>query len=213
MNENVYSRIFSRRIVPLVSFDDVSQAIPLADALLAGGFDSVEVTFRTTAAAAAIAAIARERPQMLVGAGTVLTVANLEAAISAGAKFAVAPGFNPKIVAAAQARGLPFLPGVATPTEVEAALDAGLTSLKFFPAAPMGGVKFLSAIYAPYRHTGVKFLATGGVSASNLAEWLSCPAVGAVGGSWLASHDDLAAARWDAIAAKCAEAARIAASI
>lgn len=213
MKEDIFARIFGGRIVPLVSFDDVSQAVPLADALLAGGFDSVEVTFRTAAGAAGIAAIAKARPQMLVGAGTVLTEANVEAAVAAGAKFAVAPGFNPKIVAAAQARGLPFLPGVATPSEVERALDAGLTNLKFFPASQMGGVKYLSAIYAPYRHTGVKFLATGGVSEKNLAEWLACPAVGAVGGSWLASKDDLANGRWDAIAAKCAEAAKIAAAL
>lgn len=207
---NILDGIAAKKIVPLVSFDSPEQAVPLADALLAGGFDSVEVTFRTAAGAAGIAAIAKERPQMLVGAGTVLNEASLEAAIASGAKFAVAPGFNPKVVAAAQRLGLPFVPGVATPSEVERGLDAGLTLLKFFPAGPMGGVKFLSAIYAPYRHTGVKFLATGGVSEANLAEWLACPAIAAVGGSWLAPKDDLAAGRWAAIAERCRAARRIA---
>lgn len=198
--------IAQHRIVPVIAIESVAHALPLADALLAGGLPIIEVTFRTAAALDVIRVLALERPQLLVGAGTVLDPATVDAAAEAGARFALAPGCSPATVNRARAIGLPFVPGVQTPSEVELALSLGCTTLKFFPAEAAGGVKMLEAIHAPYKHTGVRFVPTGGVSPANLASYLACAAVAAVGGTWLAKPSDMAEGRFDEIAARSRDA-------
>lgn len=198
--------IARHRIVPVIAIDSVDHALPLADALIAGGLPIIEVTFRTAAAVEVIRLLARERPGLLVGAGTVLDPATVDAAAEAGARFALAPGCAPATVQRARAIGLPFVPGVQTPSEVELALSLGCTTLKFFPAEAAGGVKMLEAIHAPYRHTGVRFVPTGGVSPANLASYLGCAAVAAVGGTWLAKPSDMAAGDFAGIGARTREA-------
>jgi 2-dehydro-3-deoxyphosphogluconate aldolase / (4S)-4-hydroxy-2-oxoglutarate aldolase len=199
-------RLGAAGVVPVVALDHIQHALPLADALLNGGIPVIEVTFRTAAAAEVIRLLTRERPNLLVGAGTVLTAENARAAKDAGAKFAVAPGLNPAMVKLTGELGLPFIPGVATPTEVEMALSLGCRLLKYFPAGLMGGAKMLSAICAPYGHTGVRFIPTGGVSPANLASYFALSAVVAVGGTWLARKDDLTAEKWNEIRRRCAAA-------
>jgi len=211
MNHDPLSVIARHRIVPVIAIDSIDQALPLADALIAGGLPVIEVTFRTKAAADVIRLLSRERPALLVGAGTVLDAATAEAALAAVAKFALAPGCHPATVARAQALGLPFVPGVQTPSEVELALSLGCRVLKFFPAEVAGGVKMLEAIYAPYKHTGVRFVPTGGVSPGNLNAYLGCDAVAAVGGTWLAKPADLQSGLFDEIAVRTREAVAIAA--
>ena len=194
------------RIVPVIAIDHVEAALPLADALLAGGLPIVEITFRTAVAAEVIQLLSRERPQLLVGAGTVLDPHTVDAAIDAGARFALAPGCLPATLAHAKARGLPFIPGVQTPTEVETARSLGCSLMKFFPAEAAGGLPMLEAIYAPYRHTGIQFIPTGGISPSNLQAYLQSPAVAAVGGTWLARPADLHAGCYAEITARVREA-------
>jgi 2-dehydro-3-deoxyphosphogluconate aldolase/(4S)-4-hydroxy-2-oxoglutarate aldolase len=203
--------IAQHRVVPVIAIESAAHALPLADALLAGGLPIIEVTFRTKAAIDVIRLLARERPQLLVGAGTVLDPATVDAAAEAGARFALAPGCSPATVQRARAIGLPFVPGVQTPSEVELALSLGCTTLKFFPAEAAGGVKMLDAIHAPYKHTGVRFVPTGGVSPANLATYLACGAVAAVGGTWLAKPSDMAEGRFDEIAARTRDAVAMAA--
>jgi len=159
----------------------------------------MEITFRTAAAEAAIRDIAGRFPAMCVGAGTLLTVEQVERARGAGAQFGVAPGLNPKIVRAAQQAGLAMVPGVMTPTELEAAMDLGCRTLKFFPAEAAGGVKMLKALSGPYGHTGVKFIPTGGIDAKNMRDYLALPAVAAIGGSWMVEKKLIAEARWSEI--------------
>ncbi|WP_433206973.1 bifunctional 4-hydroxy-2-oxoglutarate aldolase/2-dehydro-3-deoxy-phosphogluconate aldolase [Dactylosporangium sp. CS-047395] len=191
--------IAAKKIVPVVVLDDAGAAADLADALLAGGLGLAEVTFRTAAAADAITAMAT-RPGMLVGAGTVLTAAQVDRAVDAGARFVVSPGFSPAVVARCQTRGVPVFPGVASPTEIMQALDAGLDTVKFFPAEQLGGVPMVKALAAPFR--SVKFVPTGGVNTGNLADYLAIPSVVAVGGTWMVAPDLLAARDWDAVTAR-----------
>jgi 2-dehydro-3-deoxyphosphogluconate aldolase/(4S)-4-hydroxy-2-oxoglutarate aldolase len=194
--ETIAGRIAGKRIVPVVVIDDVGQAIPLAEALQAGGLDVVEITLRTPAAEAAIEAICRKFPRMLVGAGTILEEAQIPRVVAAGAQFGVAPGLNEAVVRKAQACGLPFIPGVMTPSEVECALALGCRILKFFPADAAGGVKMLRSIAAPYAHTGVKFIPLGGLNATNAAEYLTLPSVIALGGSWIVDRKLIAENNW-----------------
>jgi 2-dehydro-3-deoxyphosphogluconate aldolase/(4S)-4-hydroxy-2-oxoglutarate aldolase len=200
---NVYDQIARLRVVPVVAIESVEAALPLADALIAGGLPIAEITFRTQAAAAVIRRLRCERPQLLVGAGTVTHPDQVLAAKECGAAFAVAPGVNLKVMRAARDAGLPFAPGVMTPTDVETALDAGVHVLKFFPAAAAGGVKMLASLAAPYAHLGVRFIPTGGISLDNVQEYLREKSVLAVGGTWLATKDDIAAGRWQNIAENC----------
>ena len=211
--QEVFEKIAEFGVVPVIAIDSAEQALPLADALIAGGLPLAEITFRTEAAAETIRQIAKNRPQMLVGAGTVLTPATVAAARDAGAAFAVAPGLNARVVGSARALNLPFVPGTANPSDVEIGLELGCKLLKFFPAEALGGAKLLSAIYAPYKHTGVKFMPTGGVTADNLESYLSLNAVAAVGGTWLAKNADIAAGNWDAIADRCRAAREIVARV
>jgi 2-dehydro-3-deoxyphosphogluconate aldolase/(4S)-4-hydroxy-2-oxoglutarate aldolase len=196
--------IAAGRILPVVVLDDAAGAEPLATALLEGGLRAIEVTFRTDAAAAAIAGITGYTEEMLVGAGTVLTAEQVDRAVEAGARFVVTPGFGPAVVRRCQELGVPVFPGVATATEIQMALDAGLTTVKFFPAEQLGGVAMVKALSAPYR--SVRFIPTGGVNAGNVASYLAVPSVIAVGGTWMVAPDLLAAKDWTAVTDRTREA-------
>ena len=189
-------RILAKRIVPVVVLDHVESAEPLAEALLAGGLDIMEITFRTAAAEAAIERIAARYPEILLGAGTLLDKELVKRAKNAGAVFGLAPGFNPEIVLAAKEIGLQFSPGVMTPSEVEGALALGCRLLKFFPAEMAGGVNMLKALAGPYGHTAVRFIPTGGVSLGNLAAYLKLPVVAAIGGSWMVDKQLVNDGKW-----------------
>jgi 2-dehydro-3-deoxyphosphogluconate aldolase/(4S)-4-hydroxy-2-oxoglutarate aldolase len=200
MNQQaVIERITARKIIPIAVIDDAEQAVPLAEALLAGGLDVIEITLRTPAAERALATISKTFPQMLAGAGTILDEAQIPRVAAAGGRFGVAPGLNEAVVRKAQACGLPFIPGVMTPSEVERALALGCKLLKFFPADAAGGVKMLKAIAGPYAHTGVKFIPLGGLNVTNAAEYLALPGVAAVGGSWIVERKLIAEKNWTAI--------------
>jgi len=190
-------RFAALRIIPVIVIDDPDDAVPLARALCDGGLPCAEITLRTPRALESLRRIAAEMPDMFVGAGTVLTPAQAAAARDAGAKFVVAPGFNPAVVERCRAIELPVFPGVATPTEIEMAFGAGLSVLKFFPAEPMGGLAYLKAVAGPY--TGVRFIPTGGIGPSNLASYLGFSRVVACGGSWMAPNDWIAARQFDRV--------------
>ena len=190
------SRIEALRIVPVVSMEHATDAPALGEALLAGGLPIAEITFRTDAAEASIRALAR-RGELLVGAGTVLDVQTAQRALNAGAKFIVSPGFNPKVVSWCLKAGVPITPGVATPTDIEMALDHGLSVVKFFPSEALGGLPMLKAIAAPYPM--MRFIPTGGIDAANLGEYLRFPGVLACGGSWMVAKELLAEKRFDQI--------------
>lgn len=188
-----------RKIVPVIQLTDPAQALPLAEALLAGGIDVMEITLRSDAALPAIHTVSESLPEMTVGAGTILTPEQLTQARDAGSQFGVAPGLNPRVVEAARAADLLFIPGVATASEVEQALELGCRLQKFFPAGPLGGIPMLKALAGPYRHTGVQFIPLGGVTPDQLGDYLALDVVGAVGGSWLAPASALAAGDWATI--------------
>lgn len=192
------------RLVPLIVIEDAARAGALGNALAAGGLPIAEVAFRTPAARESLARMAGECPDVLVGAGTVLSVEQVIDAQRAGARFIVAPGLNARVVERCQEFGLPVFPGVCTPTEVEAALELGLTTLKFFPAEPMGGLPFLQAIAAPYRD--VDFIPTGGITAANLPSYLAFSRVAACGGSWMAPAAWIASGAFDKVSAAAREA-------
>jgi 2-dehydro-3-deoxyphosphogluconate aldolase / (4S)-4-hydroxy-2-oxoglutarate aldolase len=192
-------------VVPVITLARPEQGEPVAEALLAGGLTCAEITFRSDAAAAAIEMIRSRVPALLVGAGTILTTAQADAAIAAGASFIVAPGFNPAIVDHVLGRGIPMLPGVCTPSEIEQALARGLHLVKFFPAAAMGGVAYLRALAGPYPM--VRYVPTGGITAGDVAAYLALPSVVAVGGTWLAASDLVAGGAWETIRGLAAEAA------
>jgi 2-dehydro-3-deoxyphosphogluconate aldolase / (4S)-4-hydroxy-2-oxoglutarate aldolase len=205
--------VTAKRIVPVVVIHDAERAVPLAEALLAGGLNVIEITFRTPASEEAVARVAAAFPKMIVGAGTLLTSAQVIRARDVGAKFGVAPGFNPAVVATAREVGLPFVPGVLTPTEVEAALAQGCTTLKFFPASLMGGVEMLRALAGPYSQAGAKFIALGGITPSNMIEYLQLPVVAAVGGSWIVEPRLIAGDDWSEITRRASDALHLVASI
>ncbi len=200
-------------VVPVIAIDSVEAAIPLADALLEGGLPLVEITFRTAVAAEVIKTICQQRPELLVGAGTVVTAGNLMAAKECGAQFGVAPGLNPDIVDRAKQAGLPFIPGVCTPSEIELAFSLQCAVLKFFPAESSGGIEMLKSLSAPYGHLGVRFVPTGGVNATNLEAYLAVATVAAVGGTWIAKKEDIAEGRWAEIRDRCKKAADIVAKV
>jgi len=185
------------RIVPVIVIDSPEDAVPLARALAAGGLPCAEITFRTPRAGEALRRITAEAPELFVGAGTVLTPEQAREARAAGAQFMVAPGFNPRVVDYCLGRGMPVYPGVCTPTELEAALEKGLTTVKFFPAEPSGGLAFLKAMAAPYGD--ISFMPTGGVNANNVADYLGFNRVVACGGSWMAPSDWIAGKQFDRI--------------
>ena len=206
---NMIETLGKAGIIPVIVIEKEEQAVPLAQALVKGGLPVLEVTFRTKAAAAAIAAIRKEVPEAIVGAGTVLSVEMLRAAKAAGAVFGVAPGFDPAVVAEAKAQGFPFCPGVATASELSQALTAGCAMVKFFPAEAAGGVKMIKNLLGAFRFTGVKFMPTGGVNLSNVADYLAVPEIVCCGGTWIVPKDALAAGDFAAIETLAADASSL----
>ena len=198
--------LLKRPIVPVIVIENANDAEPLAEALLAGGIDVIEVTFRTAAAADAITRINKAFPDMLLGAGTVLSPEQADQAIDAGAGFGLAPGLNPDVVSRFQSRGGVFIPGVMTPSEIEKALTLGCELLKFFPAENAGGLATLKALSGPYAVTGVKFCPTGGVNLANMTDYLALPIVASIGGSWIATKQQIGQKDWKAITRQASEA-------
>jgi 2-dehydro-3-deoxyphosphogluconate aldolase / (4S)-4-hydroxy-2-oxoglutarate aldolase len=193
----MFKRISDLGIVPVVKIENVRDAVPLAKALRDGGLPIAEITFRTEAAEAAIKAIHEEVPEVLLGAGTVLTVEQVKKAIGAGAKFIVSPGLNPKVVTYCVENNIPITPGISNPTDIEAALSLGLKVLKFFPAESFGGLKTLKAMSAPYGM--VKFIPTGGINASNINDYLAFEKIVACGGSWMVKAELISEGKFDEI--------------
>ncbi len=210
MPTDILAAVAAARIVPVIVLEKAADAVPLCKALAAGGLQVAEITFRTAAAKEAIAIVAREFPDFVLGAGTVTTPEEVAAARTAGARFAVAPGCNPDIVRLAQAAGLPFWPGVCTPSDVERALAIGCTTLKFFPAVAAGGIPMVKSLHAPYQHRGVRFVATGGIETGNLRDWLKTPGVIAIGGTWMVAPKLIQAGNWAEITKLTAEAVAVA---
>ena len=194
-----FEKVYETGIVPVVVLEKAEDALPLARALLKGGIDFMEITFRTSCAAEAIALISREVPEMTVGAGTIIETEQAELAVESGAQFLVSPGFDLGVVYWAKEHDIPLITGAVTPTEIMMALSYDLSVLKFFPADVFGGIKAIKALSAPFGQ--VRFLPTGGVSESNLHEFISNKSVIAVGGSWICKKDDIAAHDWDKITA------------
>nr|WP_296006746.1 bifunctional 4-hydroxy-2-oxoglutarate aldolase/2-dehydro-3-deoxy-phosphogluconate aldolase [uncultured Blautia sp.] len=207
----VAEKIAGFGVVPVVVLEDVKDAAPLAKALVEGGLPCAEVTFRTAAAEESIRIMATEYPDMFVGAGTVLTIEQVDRAVAAGAKFIVSPGFDPEIVDYCLEKEIPVFPGCITPSEVAQAVKRGLKVVKFFPAEQFGGVATIKAMAAPY--VGLKFMPTGGVSAKNLESYLSCDKIIACGGSWMVKGDLVKAGKFDEIKNLTEEAVKLAASI
>ena len=203
------TRIESFGVIAVLVVDRADDAIPLAKALLDGGVGVMELTLRTPAALEALRKIRAAVPEMIAGVGTILTPAQVQEAKEAGASFGVAPGTNGKVLAAARAAGLPFAPGIATPSDIESALEHGCRLLKFFPSEPSGGLSFLKNIAAPYAHLGLKYIPLGGVNEKNLPVYLGEPIVGAIGGSWLAPRELINSADWKTITNRCAAAVEI----
>ena len=199
-------KLYRIGIVPVVALEDAADALPLGAALKKGGVSAIEVTFRTAAAADAIRLLTREMPELLVGAGTVITKEQADAAIEAGAKFIVSPGFQPELVSYVLSKGVPMCPGTATPGEMEQAMALGLSAVKFFPAEQNGGAPMLKALSAPYRD--LLFMPTGGVKLENLRTYLALDQVFACGGTWLATKDDIKAKAFDKITARTREAVK-----
>ena len=199
--QTVFSRLERTRVVAVLIIEKVEHAVPVAEALLAGGVDAMELTLRTPAALGALREITARVPGMLAGIGTILTPDQVRQVVDGGGAFGVAPGMNPRVVEAALAAGLPFAPGICTPGDIERALEYDRRVLKFFPAEPSGGLKYLEAIAAPYQHLGVKYVPLGGVNEANCAAWFANQHVGAIGGSWLAPKELLAAGDWAGVTA------------
>jgi len=209
-DDQIAERIGACGVVAVLTVECAEDAVPLANALLEGGIGAMELTLRTPAAVDALRAVAAEVPQMLAGVGTVLTPEQVLQARNAGAVFGVAPGLNPRVLAAAKDAGMSFAPGVATPSEIERAVELGCRILKFFPAEPIGGLPYLKSMAAPYAHLGLRFMPLGGVKAANMGAYLESPLVLGVGGSWIAPKDRISAADWAGITATAREAIKIA---
>jgi 2-dehydro-3-deoxyphosphogluconate aldolase / (4S)-4-hydroxy-2-oxoglutarate aldolase len=207
MIDGVVARLAELVLMPVIEIPDPASAVPLADALIEGGLPCAEITFRTPGAAKAIQQIARLRPDLLLGAGTVRSAEQVDSAIDAGATFLVSPGLSPPVVEHAIARGIPILPGICTPTELEMALGLGADVVKFFPAQPAGGPGYLRALIAPY--PSVRFVPTGGISSGTLADYLTIRQVVAVGGSWMAPRELIAAHDFVVIADRVRQAVQL----
>ncbi len=200
----VLERMANAGVVPVVVIDDAKDAVPTANAMISGGIDVMEITFRTAAAPEAIKNVAENCPHMLVGAGTILNLEQCKQAIEMGAKFIVSPGFDKDVVAYCMENDIPITPGCVTPTEITAAVNMGLRVIKFFPANIYGGLNAMKNLSAPFGM--VKFLPTGGVNTENLKEYLSAPFIHAVGGSWVCPKADIAAGNFEKITKLCLDA-------
>ena len=204
------ARLRKTSVIAVLVVDDPKRAVKLAHALLAGGVDIMELTLRTPAALDCLRAVNSEVPEMMAGAGTIIFPEQVDQVLAAGAAFGVAPGTNAAVIRYAVEKGLPFAPGVMTPTDVDVAVQCGCRELKFFPAEPSGGLNMLGSIKAPYAHLGLQYIPLGGVTTSNLPSYLKDPDVIAVGGSWLAKKEMIDAERWTEITAAAREAREIA---
>ena len=192
-------KLKEKPVIPVVVIEDQADACPLAEAFLAGGLDVIEITFRTAAAPDAIVSIKKNLPEMILGAGTVISIDKAKIAIDAGVDFGLAPGLNPEIVKYFQANNTFFIPGIMTPSDIESALSLGCKTLKFFPAEAAGGVKMLKSMSAPYVPAGVTFCPTGGLKLDNMNDYLSLPYINNIGGSWLATKQQIADKQWSVI--------------
>lgn len=197
--EDLLRKLEKSRVVAGFSVDDAADAVPIAEALLAGGIDAIELTLRTDAGIEAIRQISGIVPDILLGVGTILRPEQVIAVKEAGADFGVSPGMNPRVIQKAQAIGLPFAPGICTPTDLEMAIEQDCRLVKFFPAEASGGVSFLRSMAAPYKHLGIRYFPLGGVNAVNMRDYLNEDIVCAVGGSWIVKGDLVRARDWDAI--------------
>lgn len=203
------ARIRHAGVIAVLVLDNVRRAVPVARALLEGGVDVMELTLRTPVALDCLREIRHHVPGMLAGVGTILTPEQVDQVVDADAAFGVAPGTNPRVIRRAIERGLPFAPGVMTPTDVESAIELGCRELKFFPAEPSGGLRMLNSLRAPFAHLGVQFIPLGGLSTANLSAYLEDPGVLAVGGSWLANSAQIAAEDWTGITATARQARQL----
>lgn len=199
MNNEMITKLYEIGLIPVIKIENADDAVPLAKALIDGGLPAAEITFRTSCAAEAIKNITEAYPEMLVGAGTVLTTEQVDAAIAAGSKFLVSPGLNPKVTAYCLSKGVPMLPGCSNPSDVEAALELGLKTVKFFPAEAAGGLKMLKAMAAPYGN--LTFMPTGGINADNLLDYLKFNKIIACGGSFMVADQLVKEKKWDEITA------------
>ena len=199
MTPELIQKIDAAGIIAVLIIDELAHAIPVARALLAGGIDAIELTLRTPAAMDAAKAIKKEVPEMTLGFGTVLTVDQVKAVVDVGADFAVSPGCNPKIIAEAYKQGLPFAPGIMTPTDIEIAVEQGCRILKFFPAETSGGMKHLESMSAPYNYLGLKFIPLGGCNIDNAPNYLQSKLITAIGGTWVAKQSLIQAENWETI--------------
>lgn len=206
---DLHKRLYTSGVIAVLIIDDAHDAVPLARALYAGGVDCIELTLRTNSALDSVKRIAQEVPEVVVGVGTILSPQQADAAKEAGADFGVAPGMNPRVVQHAIQIGLPFSPGVCTPTDIEMALELGCRVLKFFPSEPSGGLSYLKSAAAPYMHLGVKYIPLGGVSAKNAEDYLRDSNVMALGGSWLGPRDLIQKKDWTSITKLASEATEI----
>jgi len=206
---NLRDKLYSTGVIAVLVIDNPNDAVPVARSLLAGGVDCIELTLRTEAAMESLKRIRQEVPEIVVGVGTILSPQQVEAVQEAGAAFGVAPGMNPRVVAKAAELGLPFSPGVCTPTDIELALELGCRILKFFPAEPSGGLNYLRTVAAPFAHLGVKYVPLGGVNAGNAEEYLRDPNVLALGGSWLGPRESIQKQEWAKITQQAATASEI----
>ena len=209
--QDISTKIAQYGVVPVVVLNDPREALPVADALLKGGLPVAEITFRTDAAEESIRILSAQRPDMLVGAGTVLTIEQVDRAVNAGAKFIVCPGFDPEIVDYCIGKDIPIFPGCTTASEVAWGVKRGLSVLKFFPAEQCGGVATIKALCAAY--VGVKFMPTGGIGPKNLKDYLSCDKIVCCGGSWMVKGDLIKAGRFDEIERLTREAVALAKEI
>jgi 2-dehydro-3-deoxyphosphogluconate aldolase/(4S)-4-hydroxy-2-oxoglutarate aldolase len=211
--EELADRVYRTGVIAVLMLDDAEDAVPLARALLEGGVDCIELTLRTPAAMDALRRVCTEVPEMVAGVGTILTPQQANDAAEAGAAFGVSPGMNPRVVTEAKRIGLPFAPGVCTPSDIEHALELDCTLLKFFPAEPSGGLAYLRSIAAPFAHLGVRYIPLGGVGAANAELYLKEPAIHALGGSWIAPREVIQKRDWAAITKNAREAADIVAHV
>ena len=208
-SEQSLARLEKTGVIAVLTIDDAQNAVPVADALLAGGVDIMELTLRTPAALEAVKLVKENRPEMLAGVGTILTEDQVYLAKEAGADFGVAPGLNPTILQKAQEIDLPFAPGIVTPSEIERAIELGCRELKFFPAEPSGGLKYLKSMAAPYKHLGLRYMPLGGVSQANLEDYIASDLILALGGSWIAPRDLIANHDWNEISARAVAATQV----
>ena len=196
MSDEMIKKVDTAGVVAVLGIDELEHAVPVAKALLAGGITAIELTLRTPVAFEAAKLIKAEVPEMSLGFGTVLTVAQVEACVAVGADFAVAPGCNPKVIKSAIKHGLSFAPGITTPSEIEIAIELGCRVLKLFPAETSGGMKNLENMVAPYKYLDLKFIPLGGLNINNAASYLKSPLITAIGGSWIAKQDVIQAQNW-----------------